>query len=133
MADPNLAQILTEKAWYIGQYVASVLSGLFSPIVLNLQLIQNAASQEFKFHCSSSQLIIWPTVPIPVQRRRSSLPMGAYFAFWSILPLQVTKLKACLRGLFIETVLAVPRHTWTQHFQRGSMFLGLLQSLPLIS
>ena len=29
MADPNLAQILTEKAWYFGQYVASDLAGLF--------------------------------------------------------------------------------------------------------
>ncbi len=29
MSDPNLAQILTEKAWYFGQYVASVLAGSF--------------------------------------------------------------------------------------------------------
>jgi hypothetical protein len=28
MADPNLAQILTEKAWYVGDYIASVLLGL---------------------------------------------------------------------------------------------------------
>ncbi|KAF8191718.1 hypothetical protein BJ912DRAFT_963288 [Pholiota molesta] len=28
MADPNLAQILTEKAWYVGDYIASVLLGV---------------------------------------------------------------------------------------------------------
>ena len=30
MTDPNLAQVLTEKSRYIGQYVASVLSGIFA-------------------------------------------------------------------------------------------------------
>jgi hypothetical protein len=34
MADPNLAQILTEKAWYVGDYIASVLLGLFCPGLL---------------------------------------------------------------------------------------------------
>lgn len=41
MADPNLTQILAEKSRYMGQYVASVLSGLFQ-VCLHSLLVQKS-------------------------------------------------------------------------------------------
>ncbi len=55
MTDPNLAQIFTEESRYIGQYVASVLSGIFA-LTVCIKISMNICASR----CSN--LVVHPVI-----------------------------------------------------------------------